>query len=384
MNVDYISLLQALINCKSITPEDDGAIPLLAKTLETMGFHCTIIEFSDDPKTAPVKNLYAKLGSSLPNLCFAGHTDVVPVGNYSDWKHDPFAAVLDNDCIYGRGAVDMKGAIAAFISAVAAIQNTFSIADYGSISLLITGDEEGIALCGTKKAIKWLEEKGENITACIIGEPTSLNKVGDLIKIGARGSATFDLKVIGKQGHVAYHKIADNPISTLIKILSELSFHEFDAGTNDFEPTNLEIINLFVGNNAENVIPAEAQARFNIRFNNLYTAEKLYHIITNICKKHTTNFILDYHSSGEAFLANHSIISSIISDIAYEINGARPSINTVGGTSDARFIKNICPVLEFGLLNQTAHKVNEHTSINDLEILAEIYRKFILQFLQIT
>jgi succinyl-diaminopimelate desuccinylase len=377
--LNHFEILQQLIRCKSVTPIDGGALISLGTILAQLGFTYEIVEFFE-PGHEPVQNLYARLGASGKNLCFAGHTDVVPAGDVAAWTHAPFAAEIENGAVYGRGAVDMKGAIAAFITAVArslAAGETFS---KRSISLLITGDEEGIAINGTKKMLQWLRDKGERLDACIIGEPTSIKNVGDTVKIGARGSITFDVTVRGKQGHVAYHEIAENPIPTLARLISAIKLYPFDNGNAYFQPSNVEFTNLIVGNDAENVIPAAASARFNIRFSNEHTVESLATIVRSICHEHAVDFDLRWHSSGSAFVTQHDVLMPIITQAVHDITRLKPQFNTVGGTSDARFITNICQVVELGLLNKTAHKVDENVSIDDLEKLTQVYSRVIELF----
>lgn len=376
--IDALDLAKELIKCKSVTPIDDGAIPTLADYLKPLGFKCHILEFSE-AGLSPVKNLYAKIGNKLPNLCFAGHTDVVPIGNLSDWKYPPFGAEVENGILYGRGAVDMKASIACFASAASDFikKKNFN----GSISFLITGDEEVGTINGTQKLLKWLEERKEIISACIVGEPTSENKLGQMIQNGRRGSISFALEVNGKQGHIAYPQNYDNPITKLVNIMHELKKQPLDSGNEHFEPSNLELTDLYVGNNAGNVVPARANARFNIRFNNLHTWDSLTKHISNTCKKHAHNFSLHTTRSGKAFFTKPSWFSDIIKESVHEVTKIKPELTTCGGTSDARFIQDYCSnIFECGLVFKTAHQVDEYVSLKDIEKLTKIYYKIIDKF----
>ncbi|CAL7963649.1 Succinyl-diaminopimelate desuccinylase [Alphaproteobacteria bacterium] len=379
--LDSIKLLQQLLVCKSITPTDDGAIPVVAAALEKLGFQCKIFEFYDS-EGRPVLNLYAKLGKTLPNLCFAGHVDVVPAGALTNWQFDPFAGIIDHDVVYGRGVVDMKGAIVAFITAVSMFLSTKSKYE-GTISFLITGDEEGIAINGTKKLLKSLAENNEVIGACIVGEPVSNNKIGDTIKIGARGSATFFLNIKGTQGHVACCK-TDNAATKLAGVLYKIICVELDNGAPFFEPSNLEITNIIVDNLAENIVPGLASAQFNVRYNNLHTASTLYKKLRDVLLSELkeTEFELTYRSSGDAFISNLDVFADVVVKSIHEVTGYVPEFNTSGGTSDARFIKNYCPVLEVGLLGKTAHQINECSFISDLYVLVDIYHAIIENYFQ--
>ncbi|MDB2414369.1 succinyl-diaminopimelate desuccinylase [Rickettsiales bacterium] len=374
MSIDPIELSKDLISCPSVTPADEGALQVLQSALESMGFKCDRVTFSDD-QAPSVDNLYARLGEDGPNLCFAGHTDVVPPGNLDDWQSNPFKPEIRDGVLYGRGVVDMKCAIACFAAAVSRYLENNKLK--GSISFLITGDEEGDAINGTKKLLQHIENKGEKIDACIVGEPTSENQVGDTIKIGRRGSVTFDLLLIGKQGHVAYPHLADNPISRLTRILHELDSHELDSGTEYFQPSNLEIVGFEVDNKTDNVIPAVARAKFNIRFNDKHKSATLIKwvegICESICEVGDASFELKYRVSGESFLTKPGELSSIVQSSVDKIAKIEGKLSTAGGTSDARFIKDFCPVVEIGLLNATAHKVDESAPVADIELLADIY-----------
>ncbi len=373
MNQDPLALAQKLIQFPSVTPIDAGIIDFLTSYLEPYGFECTKLVFED------VTNLYARYGSSGPNFCFAGHTDVVPPGD--NWSFDPFAAIIDNGKLYGRGASDMKAAIAAFITAsVEFIQtNKFK----GSISFLISGDEEDIAINGTPKVLKYLKEKKENIDACIVGEPTCPNYLGEMIKYGRRGSISFKLNVIGKQGHVAYPELANNPIDTTLKILSDLKALALDHGTENFTASHLEITDVTVGNKTGNVIPAEAKATFNIRFNNLHSPSSLIVLVEDICRKYSDNFSLIPNCNAEAFVNDKaSLMINNLSDAITQVTNVTPILSTTGGTSDARFIKDHCQVIEFGLVNQTAHHKDEHVACQDIIHLKAIYLAFLKQYFQ--
>ncbi|CAG7598492.1 MAG: succinyl-diaminopimelate desuccinylase [Candidatus Midichloria sp.] len=371
-----IELLQQLIRFKSITPTDNGCLKFLDQLLQDIGFECHLIKFQEEG-LEPVQNLYARLGKKGRNFCFAGHVDVVPPGKKAEWYVPPFSGDEVDGYIYGRGAVDMKGALAAFIEAVRRGLDQNIINQENSISLLLTADEEGIAINGTKKMVPWLESRNERIDLCIIGEPTSTNRIGDTIKIGARGSITLTIEVIGKQGHVAYNQLAENPIPILANIIKELKSISLDNGNLHFQPSNLEFTNLSVGNEAENVIPSAAKARCNIRFGNMHTSKSLVAWVEKICEKYTNNFHLKWHSSGEAFITNYERLAPIVTAAIKEVANIDPQINTLGGTSDARFLTRYCPTVEIGLLNKTAHQINECVSLEDLELLTSIYLKIL-------
>lgn len=374
ITADPVMMAQELIRCKSITPKNDGAIELVTSWLKELGFECEIVEFSGDG-SYPVKNLYAKYGDGSLNLCFAGHTDVVPVGEESAWKYPPFGGIIENGRLYGRGAVDMKAAICCFI---AAARNAIDGGVKPTLSFLITGDEEADAVNGTAKVLKWLEAKGENITACIVGEPTSESKFIDTIKIGRRGSINFRLEVNGVQGHVAYKKNFDNPITSLVKILEELKSTKLDDGNQDFEPSNLEVVNIEVDNKATNVVPAKASAGFNIRFNNIHTATSLEKFVDSICRKHTARYKLISKCSGEAYICDtdQRFTNAVLKAIKL-IAGNEAKIDTSGGISDARFIKKFCPAFEIGMLETTAHQVDECVNLDDIQKLTDIYEQII-------
>ena len=323
-----------------------------------------------------MKNLYARLGNQSPNFCYAGHLDVVPAGNLKEWTVNPFKPSVKKGHLIGRGANDMKSSIAAFVSAVSNfVDNNRKF--NGSISLLITGDEEGVAINGTKKVVDYLKKKKEKIDFCLVGEPTNPNKLGEMIKIGRRGSMNGRLSIIGVQGHVAYPQRANNPSTTLVQILKELKSIKFDNGTKDFQPTNLEITKINIDNSADNVIPGLANAKFNIRFNNKHTSssikKKIDKIIKKISNKNKSKYKIDYSVSGEAFLTKPNNTTFMIRDIIKKITKIKPQLSTTGGTSDARFIRKIAPCLEFGLVGKTMHKVDEAVSLSDLKKLTVIY-----------
>jgi len=380
MSLDPVKLTQDLIRCPSVTPVDAGALDVLQKTLEDMGFKCHRLPFSE-AGTPDVDNLYARIGSEAPNFCFAGHTDVVPVGKANAWSADPFSGVIKDGMLLGRGASDMKGAVAAFAAAVSSFLAE-KPAFKGSISFLITGDEEGPAINGTIKMLKWLEEQGEKLDYCLVGEPTNPTQLGDMAKIGRRGSLNSRLTIKGIQGHVAYPHMADNPVPHLIGILSQLMAKELDQGNAHFQPSNLEIVSVDVGNEASNIIPAEATAKFNIRYNNEQTDAGLQDWIRGICAASGADFELEMKSSGDAFLTPPGRLSNLISDAVEKVTGRKPELSTTGGTSDARFIKNHCPVSEFGLVNKTMHKIDEQVAVRDIEDLCKIYTQMLRLFFE--
>ena len=377
-----VKLAKELIKFPSVTPVDAGVMKFLEKKLKKLGFKTKIIEFKEK-NYKPVKNLYAKIGNKSPNFCYAGHLDVVPPGNIRDWTINPFKPLIKKGYLIGRGANDMKSSIAAFVSAVSSFLNKNDNFN-GSISLLITGDEEGDAVNGTKKVVDYLKKKKEKINFCLVGEPTNPNKLGEMIKIGRRGSLTGKLIINGVQGHVAYPHRANNPCTTIIKILNEIKSIEFDKGTKNFQPTNLEITRINMNNNADNVIPKTAEASFNIRFNNKHSSNsikrKLNKIFNRITKKNRSKFKIEYKVSGEAFLTKPSDITYMIQDIIKKITKVKPKLSTTGGTSDARFIKKISPCLEFGLVGKTMHKIDEAVSIKDLKKLTKIYENILEKY----
>ncbi len=371
-----LEILQRLIMCKSITPNDDGVMNIIKTILEGIGFSVEIISFGEEGER--VLNLYAKFGTGDLNICFAGHVDVVPTGE--GWSHDPFAAHIEDGKLYGRGAVDMKGAIAAAICAVdLAIKG--GLKDGVAISFLLTGDEEGMAVNGIKKMVNWLSESGERIDVCILGEPTSDKILCDTIKVGARGSITFDLIVNGKQGHVAYEHI--NPIDIMAEIVSKLTNYDFNDGDTLFQDSSLEFTSLISDSKAENLVPNTAKARFNVRFPISKTAADVANLVLSICKECCDDIELSWHSSGEAFLASHENISQIAISAVDSVLGFKPKVNTFGGTSDARFIIKYCfEVMELGLFTKMAHGFDEYVKISDVEKLSKVYLK-ILELIQV-
>ncbi len=370
MTISELKLSKELIRKPSITPKDAGAINLLAKNLRSLGFKCQIINFKN------VKNLYAKLGTSTPNFCYAGHTDVVPPGNINEWSVNPFKPEVRNNKLIGRGANDMKASIACFVAAVSKFK-TKNKKFKGSISLLITGDEEGDAVNGTKKVVEFLKKKREKINFCLVGEPTNPNKLGEMIKIGRRGSITGKLTIIGTQGHVAYPKRANNPSSVIVKILKIIKEIKLDSGTKNFQASNLEVTKISIDNHADNIIPGSAEAVFNIRFNNKHSSnslkKKLNIIFKSITKKAKCKFNISYRVSGEAFLTKPNETTYMVQNIIKKITKIKPKLSTTGGTSDARFIRKIAPCLEFGLVGKTMHKIDESVPLSDLKKLSNIY-----------
>ncbi len=380
--LNELKLAKELIKFPSITPANAGIIKFLERKLKKLGFKTKILEFKEK-NFQPVKNLYARLGSKGPNFCYAGHLDVVPPGNIKDWTINPFKPSIKKGYLIGRGANDMKSSIAAFVTAVSIfLDNNKKFK--GSISLLITGDEEGDAVNGTKKVVEYLKKRREKINFCLVGEPTNPNKLGEMIKIGRRGSLTGKLKIIGLQGHVAYPHIANNPSTIIVKILKEFKDIKFDKGTQDFQPTNLEVTKININNKADNVIPATAEATFNIRFNNKHSSSsikrRLNKILNKINKKNKSKFKIDYRVSGEAFLTKPNKTTFMIQNVVKEITKIKPKLSTTGGTSDLRFIKAISPGLEFGLVGKTMHKVDEAVSLKDLKNLTIIYSKILKNY----
>lgn len=370
---DPLPLAQDLIRCRSVTPEDAGALDVLEAALRTLGFACTRLAFNTGgPK---IENLYARLGTAAPNLCFAGHTDVVPPGDTTAWRFDPFEARVDGGTLFGRGAADMKSAIAAFVAAIA--RSAERHGNRGSISLLITGDEEGPAVDGTTRVLDWLKEKGERLDHCIVGEPTAEFAAGDTVKIGRRGSLTGYLRVKGMQGHVGYPDRAKNPIPGLVAVLQRLTARKLDTGTQHFQASNLEVTTVDVGNPATNVIPAEARATFNIRFNTEQSAESLEAWINEECRTALAPFQLaheiKFNRGAHPFLTKQGAFTALLDKAIEKAAGERPKFSTTGGTSDARFIHHHCPVAEIGLAGTTMHKTDERVSLEDLERLTRIY-----------
>jgi succinyl-diaminopimelate desuccinylase len=374
--LDPTALAAALIRRPSVTPKDEGVLDIVAATLERLGFICHRLVFGDEAGDR-VHNLYARCGTGRPNLCFAGHTDVVPTGAAEAWSFDPFAAAVRDGALCGRGAVDMKGAIASFITAAQAFLGERGRDFAGSISLLITGDEEGAAINGTRKVLDWLKSRDETIDACLVGEPTSAQSLGDMIKIGRRGSLTGRLTVHGVQGHTAYPQLADNAAHRLVAMLHALTTTELDRGSEHFQPSTLQVSTIDIGNPASNVIPATASAVFNIRFNERWTSEVLKTWLAERLDAAGGSYTLDISVSGEAFLVAPGALSDRLAEAIRHVTGRTPEFSTTGGTSDARFIQAYCPVAEFGLVGLTMHKVDERVELTDLADLTQIYRTFL-------
>ncbi len=384
---DPVLNLQTLIRCPSVTPAEGGALTALEAMLLPLGFKVDRI-VSREEGTPDIENLYARLGNEGPHLMFAGHTDVVPVGDEASWSHPPFAAEIAGGELFGRGAVDMKGGIACFVAALARHVARHG-APKGSVSLLITGDEEGPAVNGTVKLLQWAAEKGERWDACLVGEPTNPEVLGDMIKIGRRGSVSGKITVLGVQGHAAYPHLADNPVRGVLQLTQALMDPPFDNGTDDFQPSNMEVTTIDVGNTAVNVIPARATASFNIRFNDTWTADTLKaEIVARLERaarsptlrpgRDPVRFELTWSENpSQVFLTRNNELIDSLSGAVEAVTGRVPKLSTTGGTSDARFIKNYCPVVEFGLVGQTMHMVDERVAVADLETLTRIYETFI-------
>ncbi|MGX6960069.1 MAG: succinyl-diaminopimelate desuccinylase [Rickettsia endosymbiont of Pentastiridius leporinus] len=379
----YTNYLKDLLRFESLTPQSNGAIEYIAELLKQHNFKTEIKIFGDSKEQ--VSNLYAVHGNSKPNICFVGHIDVVPVGDHKLWhNHDPFIAYIEDEKIYGRGAVDMKGAIACFLAAsLDFIKNEDDLK--GSISFLLTSDEEGKAEHGTKEMLKYIYNQGHEINFAIVGEPTCEEEIGDTIKIGRRGSVNFRLNIEGLSGHVAYPDKANNPLPCLIEVLNELINTKLDEGTKFFQSSNLEVTNIEVDNNTSNVIPASAVAYFNIRFNNLHSVETLSKTIEEVvkqyCKVHKTNYQLEHSSSAYSFIQDLNDNIRGFARVVEQTLKIKPQFGTSGGTSDARFVKNYCSLVEFGLLSETAHKINEYTKISDLQKLYDVYYNFLMEIL---
>ncbi|RFB79536.1 succinyl-diaminopimelate desuccinylase [Methylovirgula sp. 4M-Z18] len=371
-----VALLQDLIRCPSVTPQEGGALQLLRKVLVAAGFDVEIARFSA-PGTPDVDNLFAKIGSGAPHFTFAGHTDVVPPGDTAKWHFDPFSGTIADGKVWGRGTADMKGGVAAFAAAALGFLKKHA-APKGTISLLITGDEEGPAVNGTVKLLEWAKARGEIFDHCIVGEPTNPNALGDMIKIGRRGSLTGRLVVHGKQGHVGYPHLADNPIPAMLRLLTALKAKPLDEGTPHFDASNLEVTTVDTGNAATNVIPAEVRAVFNIRFNDVWTPESLEAELRARCAAVAAGaaYTLTFDpTNAVAFLTEPGDFTTLVATAVHTVTGRTPQLSTTGGTSDARFIQHYCPVVEFGLVGQTMHQVDEHVAVADVEQLAVIYEK---------
>jgi succinyl-diaminopimelate desuccinylase len=380
---DPVALTQALVRCPSVTPAEGGALSFLETVFKPAGFTCHRMTFVE-PGTPDVENLYARLGSAGPNLCFAGHTDVVPPGDEKAWTAPPFGAEIRDGSLYGRGAVDMKGGIAAFLAATMRHLAASGGKTKGSISFLITGDEEGPSINGTMKVLDWLKARGETLDACIVGEPSNPEQLGDEIKIGRRGSLTVDIVVFGKQGHAAYPRKAENPVPKLACIIDRLSTAAIDTGTAHFEPSNLQVTVISVPNTAANVIPGEARATFNIRYNDIWTRARIEDWVRLQCEAAAggigARYELAFSGTGDVFLTKPGPLVETMSAAIKAVTGRAPALTTGGGTSDARFIKDHCPVIEFGLVNKTIHAIDERVPVADLETLTQIYERFIADF----
>ncbi|MEW6089363.1 MAG: succinyl-diaminopimelate desuccinylase [Pseudomonadota bacterium] len=379
---DPLAIAVELIRCPSVTPAEAGSLGVLEKYLAPLGFRCERMRFSAEG-TPDVDNLYARIGTEAPHFCFAGHTDVVPVGEASAWTADPFGAEIRGGRLYGRGAADMKSAVAAFAAAAERIVRFYASKGgfKGSISLLITGDEEGPSINGTVKMLQALAARGETIDHCLVGEPTSVERLGDMAKIGRRGSINGWLTAEGTQGHVAYPHLADNPVPRLLEMLRRLDAHVLDEGTDHFQPSNFEITSVDVGNTATNVIPGSARAVFNVRFNDLHTGASLDRWMRSVCDAVTAEmggrYTLKTVTSGEAFLTAPGSFSALIARSIEKVTGITPELSTTGGTSDARFIRAYAPVVEFGLPNATMHKADENADVNEIARLADVYEEIL-------
>lgn len=377
MSTDALSIARDLLRCPSVTPADAGALGVLEKLLDDAGFEVHRVTFSE-PGAADIDNLYARIGTGSPHITFAGHTDVVPAGDEAAWTHGAFAGDIKDGMLYGRGAVDMKGGIACAVAATLDYLAANSGQPKGSISFLITGDEEDIAVNGTIKLLKWAAERGEKFDHCVLGEPSNVNEMGDTIKTGRRGSQSGTLVVDGVQGHVAYPHRASNPVPDIAALIAALSGDPLDKGTEHFQPSNLEFTSVDVGNTAWNVIPAQARARFNIRYNDCHTRESLRALIEERVVKASGNRIKAHiawePSNADVFRTKPGPFTDLVVAAIEEVTGRKPELNTGGGTSDARFITHYCPVLEFGLVGQTMHQIDERTPVSDLDKLTKIYR----------
>ncbi len=374
-----LQLAKELIKFPTVTPVDAGIMKFLEKKLKLIGFKTKILQFKDGNSTS-VKNIYARLGTKGPNFCYAGHVDVVPPGNLKNWSSNPFKPTIKNGRLIGRGASDMKSSVASFIAAVsdfASKNKKFK----GSISLLITGDEEGIAINGTKKVVEYLKRKKEKINFCLVGEPTNPSHMGEMIKIGRRGSITGYLSIFGKMGHVAYSHKAVNPSTCIVDILKNLKQLRLDNGSKNFQPSNLEVTKISIDNSADNVIPGDAYATFNIRFNDRYSSNKLKKKISiylrKICKKYKCKFKIEYMISGESFITKPNKTTYMIRDIIKKNTKKNTKLSTSGGTSDARFIRKISPCLEFGMVGASMHQVDENIKVSDLKTLTKIHKEIL-------
>jgi succinyl-diaminopimelate desuccinylase len=373
---DPVELSQALVRCPSVTPENAGVLDLLQKTLEGIGFVCERMVFSA-PGEKDVDNLYAKLGTQSPNFCFGGHTDVVPVGDAEAWTHDPFGGVIEDGVLYGRGANDMKSAVAAFASAAARFVEARGLDFGGTISMLITNDEEGPSVNGTEKMLNALAARNERLDAALIGEPTNPYEMGEMIKIGRRGMFNGWITVNGKQGHTAYPHLADNPIHHLAAMVSAIADAPVDDGSDHFQPTVLQITTIDVGNPAMNVIPAKATAAFNSRVSDCHTGETLAALLRErldrVAKERGASYEFKYDARSDSFLTLPGDLSTLVTQAVQSHVGRKPDLTTTGGSSDARFFKDHCPVVEFGLVGRTMHQVDEQAEVAHIRVLTDIY-----------
>ena len=381
MAADPIALTQELVRCPSVTPAEGGALQFLEKTLKAAGFTVHRMTFSE-PGTEDVENFYARIGTEAPNLVMAGHTDVVPTGDEAAWTHPPFASRIDNGILYGRGTTDMKGGIACMVAAVLDhLAANGGKPKKGSISFLITGDEESIAVNGTPKLLQWCADKGEKFDHCLLGEPSNVNELGDTIKIGRRGSLNGHLIVTGKQGHVAYPERAINPVRGIVKLIEAIQSEPLDKGNENFPPSNLEFVSVDVGNKTVNLIPGEARAMFNIRFNDMHTLESLKALLQQRAEKASggeIKFEFKFQpSNAGVFVTKPGPFTDMVAGAVESVTGRKPVLSTTGGTSDARFISHHCPVVEFGLVGQTMHQVDERVPVAELVALTAIYRKIV-------
>jgi succinyl-diaminopimelate desuccinylase len=380
MTADPVAIARDLLRCRSVTPDEGGALAFLEKTLKAAGFTVHRMTFSD-ANTPDVENFYARIGKGAPHLMFAGHTDVVPPGNEASWSHPPFSGEVADGTLYGRGAVDMKGGIAACLAAALDHLAAHGGKPKGSISFLITGDEESVAINGTPKLLDWAVKHGETFDHCILGEPSNRETLGDTIKIGRRGSQNGTLIVHGKQGHVAYPERADNPVDGLVTLIAALKAEPLDKGSKLFDASNLEFTSVDVGNRTVNLIPGEARARFNIRFNDLHDQESLKILMEKraiAASGGRIRFSFEWEpSNADVFAVEPGPFTEMVAKAVQEVTGRKPELSTTGGTSDARFIKNFCPVVEFGLVGQTMHAIDERVPVADLVALTAIYRKIL-------
>ena len=371
-----VRLTQDLVKCPSVTPAEGGALDLLEQVLTELGFSCTRLPFGEGE--ARIDNLFARIGSGHPHIAFAGHTDVVPTGDVAAWSCDPFAGEVRDGQIYGRGTADMKGGIAAFVAAVKTYLESDKL--QGSISLIITGDEEGEARYGTVKMVEWLEETGQQPDFCIVGEPTNPSRLGDVIKNGRRGSLSCQLRVDGVQGHVAYPHLADNPITRLIAMLAPVNGTTLDGGNDYFDPSTANVTSIDTGNEAGNVIPASVSAKFNIRFNTEHNSDDLIGWLEEHFNRVGGEWNATWRASAQPFVTPVGSLTALMQTAIETVTGQKPVLSTSGGTSDARFITNICPVAEFGLVGQTMHQVDEHVDAADIDQLAKIYHEMLVRF----